>query len=163
LWPPESGGGELLAATISSDEQYVVVTWLADPYKLPFLAPQYLLDVGAICEENTYQGERCFYAALTDDLRRLLKTHKLSSSYRSPFVEHLRMTWENRETRYPDVSSLVGVDTIFYCHRVILRTGSEYFRRRFQGKWKDMRQIRVNPSVPPRAFQAIIQYLYTGR
>ena len=27
---------------------------------------QYLLDVGAVCEEDTYMGERCFYAGKYD-------------------------------------------------------------------------------------------------
>lgn len=99
-------------------------------------------------------------SALTDDLRRLLKSYNYKAAYRSPFLEYLRTTWENRSERWPDVVFCVGVGddlTRLPCHKAILRTRSEYFRRRFQGRWKGHGEIRVNPSVHPRAFQAILQ------
>lgn len=100
---------------------------------------------------------------MTDDLRRLLKNYNYRAAYRSPFMEYLRITWENRSERWPDVVFRLGEDAVFPCHKAILRTRSDYFRRRFKGHWKGRREIEVNPSVHPRAFQAILQYLYTGR
>ena len=35
-----------------------------------------LLSSGAKCEANTFDGERCLYAAINDHIRKLLKTYK---------------------------------------------------------------------------------------
>ena len=36
----------------------------------------YILAAGARCEANTFDGERCLYAALNERIRRVLKTFK---------------------------------------------------------------------------------------
>ncbi len=46
--------------------------------------------LGARCEENTFDGERCFHAALTDDIRKLLKEYKAVSRTHDPFSDFLR-------------------------------------------------------------------------
>ena len=51
---------------------------------------RFLLDRGARCEPDTYDGERVFYAALNDELRALLRAYKLSARSRDPFAEHVR-------------------------------------------------------------------------
>ena len=38
---------------------------------------QYLLTSGAVCDSNTFDGERCVYGALTDSIRKLLLEHKM--------------------------------------------------------------------------------------
>lgn len=48
---------------------------------------------GAKCEANTFDGERCVYGALTDDIRNLLRSYKAISNRlmrRDLFDEFLR-------------------------------------------------------------------------
>ena len=48
---------------------------------------------GAKCEANTFDGERCVYGALTDDIRNLLRSYKAISNRlmrRDIFDEFLR-------------------------------------------------------------------------
>jgi ankyrin repeat/BTB/POZ domain-containing protein 1 len=54
----------------------------------------YLLGHGAICEEQTFQGERCYYGALTDEIREVLRKYKYTASARSPFREFWRLLSE---------------------------------------------------------------------
>ena len=54
---------------------------------------EYLIGVGARCEANTFDGERCLYGALTDDIRRILTHHNLVSTHmirREAYDEFLR-------------------------------------------------------------------------
>jgi ankyrin repeat/BTB/POZ domain-containing protein 1 len=41
---------------------------------------QYLLANGARCEANTFDGERCLYGALTDQIRKVLLSYKIVTS-----------------------------------------------------------------------------------
>jgi ankyrin repeat and BTB/POZ domain-containing protein 1 len=43
------------------------------------IAPNKLIK-GARCEANTFDGERCMYAALTDHIRSVLKNYKVNTS-----------------------------------------------------------------------------------
>ena len=52
---------------------------------------KYLLDRGAKCEENTFQGERCYYGALTDAIREILRRYELTAASRSPYREFWRI------------------------------------------------------------------------
>ena len=54
---------------------------------------EYLLEAGARCEANTFDGERCLYGALTDDIRRvLLRRHAVTRQMirRDVYQEFLR-------------------------------------------------------------------------
>lgn len=54
---------------------------------------EYLIGVGARCEANTFDGERCLYGALTDDIRRVLTQHNLVTAHtirRDAYDEFLR-------------------------------------------------------------------------
>lgn len=41
---------------------------------------EYLLENGARCEANTFDGERCIYGALTDQIRSVLKSFKVAAT-----------------------------------------------------------------------------------
>ncbi len=41
---------------------------------------KYLLDNGAKCEANTFDGERCLYGALTDQIRNVLRSSKVNTA-----------------------------------------------------------------------------------
>ena len=54
----------------------------------------YLLANGARCDTNTFEAERCHFAALTNDIRRKLRTFKITEANRlvsrNLFEEFLR-------------------------------------------------------------------------
>ncbi|XP_007888532.1 ankyrin repeat and BTB/POZ domain-containing protein 1 [Callorhinchus milii] len=124
---------------------------------------RYLLSNGAKCEANTFDAERCLYGALNDSIRRLLKEYKqitakgMQRDYYDDFLQRLL-----EQGRYSDVAFIVHGET-FKAHRCVLNARSNYFAEMFQTKWKGKNVIALkNPLVNPMAFQALLQYLYTG-
>ncbi|RMX45010.1 hypothetical protein pdam_00022511 [Pocillopora damicornis] len=98
---------------------------------------EYLLQNGARCAPNTFDGERCLYAALTDKIRSLLKSYKAITSEcmrRDSYREFLRRCLE--DSPYADVCFIVhGVP--LPAHRLILSARSSYFAKMFMSKWRD--------------------------
>lgn len=125
---------------------------------------QYLLDNGAKCEANTFDGERCMYGCLNESVRRLLKDYKCISvraMQRVDFNYFLHMLLE--QGQHSDVKFQVH-GQIFTAHRCILSARSEYFTDMFETKWKGKNVITLkHPLINPAAFGAILQYCYTGR
>ncbi|EWM28152.1 ankyrin repeat and btb poz domain-containing protein 1 isoform 2 [Nannochloropsis gaditana] len=113
---------------------------------------KYLLLMGAVADEGTFMGERCFFAALNDPLRHLLRCSKMTRAYREPFLESLRFMYENKEVWWPDVAFVCratafdpkwkaseGVGSAggvqeksgLFCHQVILRARSAFLIQEF--------------------------------
>ncbi|KAI0233742.1 Ankyrin repeat and BTB/POZ domain-containing protein 1 [Lamellibrachia satsuma] len=125
---------------------------------------KYLLDNGARCEANTFDGERCLYGALNNDIRNLLKSYKAitpSMILRDLYSEFLRRLLG--DGLYADVVFVIHGKHLS-AHRCVLSARSTYFRSMFHNRWKDRRMISLtNKLVRPWAFETILQYLYTGR
>ncbi|KAK0155103.1 Ankyrin repeat and BTB/POZ domain-containing protein 1 [Merluccius polli] len=124
---------------------------------------QYLLDHGAKCEANTFDGERCMYGSLNDSIQRLLKDYKcITAKTMHPdyFDYFLHMILE--QGQYSDVKFMVHGE-IFLAHRCVLGARSEYFTMMFETKWKGKNLITLkHPLINPAAFGALLQYFYTG-
>lgn len=126
---------------------------------------QYLLASGAKCEANTFDGERCMYGSLSDQIRRLLKEYNCINTcpmqQQDAFNHFLYILLE--QGQHSDVNFLVHGQT-FSAHRCVLSTRSEYFSEMFNSKWKGKTLITLkHPLINPSAFAAILQYIYTGR
>ncbi|GFR73357.1 ankyrin repeat and BTB/POZ domain-containing protein 1 [Elysia marginata] len=124
---------------------------------------EFLLEKGAKCEANTFDGERCLYGALTDDIRNLLKSFHVISKRtirRDLFEEFLRKLLESKQ--YSDVVFSVHGEEI-HAHRCILCARCLFFAHMFKTKWQDRQRVELNhANMLPGAFKAILQYLYTG-
>ncbi|GFO45079.1 calcium-independent phospholipase a2-gamma [Plakobranchus ocellatus] len=124
---------------------------------------EYLLEKGAKCEANTFEGERCLYGALTDDIRNLLKSFHVISKHtirRDLFEEFLRKLLESKQ--YSDVVFNVHGEVV-HAHRCILSARCLFFAQMFKTRWHDRQTVELNhANMSPEAFKAILQYLYTG-
>ncbi|XP_042240790.1 ankyrin repeat and BTB/POZ domain-containing protein 1-like isoform X1 [Homarus americanus] len=125
---------------------------------------EYLIGVGARCEANTFDGERCLYGALTDDIRRILTQHNLVTAHtirRDAYDEFLRRLFESGE--HNDITFVVQGES-FPLHRCLLIARSEYFRDMFSTRWHNRSRVSINKDlVHPGAFRAVMKYIYTGR
>ncbi|XP_066922385.1 ankyrin repeat and BTB/POZ domain-containing protein 1-like [Clytia hemisphaerica] len=125
---------------------------------------EYLLQKGAKCAANTFDGERCLYSALTQNIKKMLKDYKAISKdciRRNAYVEFFKRCLS--EHTYKDVCFTVhGVN--FFAHRLVLSVRSPYFAHMFTTKWKERNNIRINnQKVTTKAFELLIQYIYTDR
>jgi len=125
---------------------------------------KYLLDNGSRCEANTFDGERCLYAAHNDNIKKTLIKYKQVSAHvmrRDSFSEFLRRMLERGI--YSDVTFVIHGCSI-QAHRCVLSARCQYFAEMFRGKWRDRATITLtNKFVQPIAFKALLQYLYTAR
>ncbi|XP_022081189.1 ankyrin repeat and BTB/POZ domain-containing protein 1-like [Acanthaster planci] len=123
----------------------------------------YLLENGAQCEAKTFDGERCLYGALTDEIRDMLKSRKVvktGKARRDGFQEFLRRLLEG--SCYDDIVFVVH-EEVFPAHRCILHARSPYFADMLETKWKHKSTINIKHTMVRRqAFRAILQYIYTG-
>lgn len=125
---------------------------------------QYLLENGAKCEANTFDGERCLYGALSNEIRSILRNYKAVTSStirRDLYVEFLRRLLDRRGC-FEDIEFVVDGQH-FAAHRCILSARCQYFSELLNTKWKDRSVISISSKmVTTTAFRAILQYLYTG-
>lgn len=125
---------------------------------------KYLLENGARCEANTFDGERCLYGALNNEIRNLLKSFHMVSSKtlrRDLYEEFLRRLLEMG--MHEDVTFHVHGEKI-PAHRCILSARCSYFAESFQTRWQNRKDIVIKHQlVFPWAFRSLLQYIYTGR
>ncbi|KAH3893046.1 ankyrin repeat and BTB/POZ domain-containing protein 1-like isoform X3 [Dreissena polymorpha] len=125
---------------------------------------KYLLENGARCEANTFDGERCLYGALTDSIKKLLLSYNMVSSKvmrRDLYDELLRRLQE--PGNYHDVVFNVR-GRKFPAHRCILSARSSYFSELFRTRWKGRIEIVLKHQlIVPEAFEQILEYLYSGQ
>ncbi|RJE22845.1 BTB POZ domain-containing protein [Aspergillus sclerotialis] len=123
---------------------------------------QLLLESGALCERDTFQGERCLYNALNDRIRNLLLEYDYSKSTDpfQPLAAHI----SSLVTRdHPKTSDIVvqADDESLYLHKFILAARSPYFKKKLVAA-PGTSTWRLPSSIPPQAFAAAIKYLYFG-
>lgn len=128
-----------------------------------------LLQRGAVCDRDTFQGARCIYGALTDEIRDLLVSFDISKAVdvTQPFAGHIASL----------LNPLLGTITadvvfqfkqpgipedlrVFKLHRFLLASRSPYFEEKFNGEWENLTVITMPMSVDPAVFKRIINYFY---
>jgi len=125
---------------------------------------EYLLLRGAICDANTFDGERCVYGALTNEIKKLLLGHRMltsSTMRREAYTEFLRRLLE--EDKLTDLTFNIHGDNISV-HRCILSARSQFFTNQLETRWKGKTEVNLNKKeISAAAFRAVIQWLYTGQ
>ncbi|KAK9245964.1 hypothetical protein V1506DRAFT_458030, partial [Lipomyces tetrasporus] len=138
---------------------------------------KYLLEHGAICDRDTFQGERCLYGALTDNIRSLLLKFDISKAVDAiqPFAAHIASLLSKIEPSTTDiifssstkppsttsVGSAPAESRQFHMHRFILTARSTYFRENLAGRWRSKKLVKLSSSMDPRAFDIVVKYLYS--
>jgi len=124
----------------------------------------YLLERGSICDAATFDGERCVYGALTNQIRKLLLEHRMLTTVtmrREPYTEFLRRLLEDEN--HKDIVFIVHGNHIS-AHRCILAARSEFFAQQLETRWRGKREVVLNKKqISFPAFQALLEWLYTAQ
>ncbi|KAF2454654.1 hypothetical protein BDY21DRAFT_308564 [Lineolata rhizophorae] len=125
-----------------------------------FEVAQLLLESGAQCERDTFQGERCLYNALTDRLRNLLLSYDYSKATHSvqPLAAHISALLTRNFPQTSDVV-LVSVSESIQAHKFVLAARSPYFARKLATS-SSLCSLRLSDAVPPQPLKAAVEYLY---
>ncbi|KAL3139201.1 hypothetical protein ABBQ32_005972 [Trebouxia sp. C0010 RCD-2024] len=162
-------------------------TWDAVPLYYACLAGhnevvQYLLEAGAVCNEYTFDGDRCHYAALNLGIRMLLRQFEARPPPLSPLASSLRglsslcenpeatSSGSQAEAPYCDFAFVIGQDFI-PLHRAIMAARSPYFRKMLFDQWQpwsdkphSTRVVHLgNAALSPAALKAVLVFMYTER
>ncbi|MCJ1308731.1 hypothetical protein MMC25_002385 [Agyrium rufum] len=123
---------------------------------------QLLLESGALCERDTFQGERCLYNALNDRIRNLLLAYDYSKSSDplQPLASHVYSLLIKDEPKTSDIK-VYSVDQSFNLHKFVLAARSPYFRKKLAAAPETL-SWKLPSSIPPQAFDLTIRYIYFG-
>ncbi|KAK4998262.1 hypothetical protein LTR66_002480 [Elasticomyces elasticus] len=121
-----------------------------------------LLESGALCERDTFQGERCLYNALNDRIRNLLLSYDYSKSTDplQPLAAHITSLLNRDHPKTSDIT-LVTADAEFHLHKWILAARSPYFRKKLDAA-PETTVWKLSASIPTQSFEVAIRYLYLG-
>jgi ankyrin repeat and BTB/POZ domain-containing protein 1 len=123
---------------------------------------QLLLESGALCERDTFQGERCLYNALNDRIRNLLLSYDYSKSTDplQPLAAHLTSLLTRDQPRTSDIK-VSGHDETFNLHKFVLAARSPYFRTKLSAI-PDTAAWKMPLTLPPQSFAMVLKHLYLG-
>ena len=127
-----------------------------------FEVVQLLLESGALCERDTFQGERCLYNALNDRIRNLLLSHDYSKSTDplQPLASHITSLLTREHPQTSDIL-ITAAGESFLLHKFILSARSPYFARKLSVA-PETTSWKLPSAIPPQAFGIAIKYLYLG-
>ncbi|KAK9461136.1 uncharacterized protein V1516DRAFT_651093 [Lipomyces oligophaga] len=128
-----------------------------------FSVVQYLLQHGAICDRDTFQGARCIYGALTTQIRELLVKFDVAKAVdpTQPFAAHLAGLL-SRPDKTSDILFTSIPDYKISAHRFVLAARSEVFRTALRDRWKSKRIVSLAASTDVRAFDLVIRHIYAS-
>lgn len=123
---------------------------------------QLLLESGALCERDTFQGERCLYNALNDRIRKLLLSYDYSKSTDplQPLAAHITSLLTREQPQTSDLSVATAPE-VFNLHKFILSARSPYFHKKLSAA-PDTSNWKIPAAIPPQAFDIAIRYIYLG-
>ncbi|KAM0700213.1 hypothetical protein Q7P35_011933 [Cladosporium inversicolor] len=123
---------------------------------------QMLLEQGAKCERDTFQGERCLYNALNDRIRNLLLSYDYSKSTDplQPLAAHVTSLLTRDSPQTADIT-LHTNDMSFQLHKFVLSARSPYFQKKLREK-PETKSWKLAPKIATDSFETCIRYLYFG-
>ncbi|KAK8215970.1 hypothetical protein IWZ01DRAFT_495708 [Phyllosticta capitalensis] len=122
---------------------------------------QHLLESGALCERDTFQGERCLYNALNDRIRNLLLSYDYSKSTDplQPLAAHIASLLTKDTPKTTDIT-VVTRDRALDLHKFILSARSLHFANKFVDK-PEMKTVKFeSDKVPAESLEIVIRHLY---
>jgi ankyrin repeat/BTB/POZ domain-containing protein 1 len=125
-----------------------------------FEVVQLLLESGALCERDTFQGERCLYNALNDRIRNLLLEYDFSKSTNplQPLAAHITSLLSREHPRTWDLSLIWDHETV-HVHKFLLAARSPYFARKLEST-PEITSWRLPNSIPLDSIYTTVQFLY---
>ncbi|KIW70943.1 hypothetical protein PV04_03171 [Phialophora macrospora] len=123
---------------------------------------QLLLESGALCERDTFQGERCLYNALNDRIRNLLLQYDYSKTTDplQPLASHLVSLLTREHPKTYDITVITTSES-FHLHKFILSARSPYFRTKL-AQAPETKVWKPAPTIPPQSLAIALKHLYLG-
>lgn len=132
-----------------------------------------LLSRGAVCDRDTFQGERCIYGALNDTIRDILLSFDISKKVdvSQPFASHIssflnpinRMVQKDIGFKFDHVNGASNRDLrLMGLNRFLLAARSDYFKDKVTpgGLWYSESIVSMSSTTDAFVFKVIVDYIY---
>ena len=119
-----------------------------------------LLENGALCERDTFQGERCLYNALNDRIRNLLLSYDYQKSTNplQPLAAHITSLLTRPSPKTADIT-ITAFDQSFHLHKFLLAARSPYFAKKLAAA-PNTTSWKLPDKIPAESLGLALQYLY---
>lgn len=119
-----------------------------------------LLENGALCERDTFQGERCLYNALNDRIRNLLLSYDYQKSTNplQPLAAHITSLLTRPSPKTADIT-ITAFDQTFHLHKFLLAARSPYFAKKLAAA-PNTTSWKLPDKIPAESLGLALQYLY---
>ncbi|OCL08815.1 hypothetical protein AOQ84DRAFT_33672 [Glonium stellatum] len=121
---------------------------------------QLLLESGALCERDTFQGERCLYNALNDRIRNLLLSYDYAKSTDplQPLAAHITSLLTREHPKTADITLTTPTEA-FHLHKFLLSVRSPYFAKKLAAA-PETASWKLSSNIPTQSFEIALRYLY---
>lgn len=138
----------------------MLISWVEASLCGHYEVAQMLLEQGALCERDTFQGERCLYNALNDRIRNLLLQYDYSKSTDplQPLAAHITSLLSREIPKTNDIVVQTG-ETTLDLHKFVLAARSPYFAQKLSAA-PETTLWKLSHNVPSQSFETCIRYLY---
>lgn len=119
-----------------------------------------LLENGALCERDTFQGERCLYNALNDRIRNLLLSYDYAkaSNPLQPLAAHITSLLTRPTPKTTDII-ITAYGQEFHLHKFLLAARSPYFAKKLEAA-PNTTSWKLPNTIPAESLGVALQYLY---
>lgn len=119
-----------------------------------------LLQRGAVCDRDRYEGARCIYGALTDTIRDTLLSYDISKAVdvKQPFATHISSMYNDEGFLKRDITFRVSNGKLFTAHKFLLYARSDILAEKMVNEWA--KHEIVSLEVRPDIFDIFLKFLY---
>ncbi|EPY51798.1 substrate adaptors for Cullin 3 ubiquitin ligase Btb3 [Schizosaccharomyces cryophilus OY26] len=121
---------------------------------------KYLLENGAICERDTFQGERCLYGALNDRIRKMLLSYNITKAVdeSQPYASHITSLLSNPAFHFTSDVTFSGNSISLPGHKFYLASKSPYFKAKFLKLGDEQKEVSIKRNE--KELEAVLRFLY---
>ncbi|EGV64055.1 hypothetical protein PSN45_003852 [Yamadazyma tenuis] len=118
-----------------------------------------LLQRGAICDRDSFEGERCIYGALNYKIRDLLLSYDFSKKVdiNQPFASHITGIFTNNKFINKDLV-IRCADKTYFVNRFLLAARSPKMMYQLNNEWHD--QSETQSDYDSKSFDILLDYIY---
>ncbi|KOG98888.1 uncharacterized protein DI49_2779 [Saccharomyces eubayanus] len=119
-----------------------------------------LLQRGAVCDRDRYEGARCIYGALNDSIRDTLLSYDISKAVdvKQPFATHISSIYNDESFLNKDISFTLANDQQFTAHKFLLCARSKVLAEKLANEWAENNVLLTE--VRPDIFDIFLKFLY---
>ncbi|CCF60471.1 hypothetical protein KAFR_0K01160 [Kazachstania africana CBS 2517] len=121
-----------------------------------------LLERGAICDRDRYEGARCIYGALTDSIRDILLAYDISKAVdiSQPFATHISNLFRDKRLGTDDISFNFGNEMTLSGHKFILKARLPLLLKEAHIQQNESNIIHIQDNIPREIFEIFLQFIY---